>query len=81
MAAGRITRPHPLPLNAMATTRHTYPDLLTTGGRLAATDWPSGSLADAVRATLALDPEVVILRADTPAGDAVRGLAPGGLAA
>lgn len=65
----------------MATTRHTYPDLLLTGGRLAATEWGTGSLADAVRATLARDPEAVILRADNTAGQAVRGLAPGGLAA
>lgn len=77
---GPAPRP-PLSLAPMATTRHTYPDLITTGGRLAATVWPSASLAAAVRATLALDPDVVILRADTPAGDSVRGLAPGGLAA
>lgn len=81
MAAGRRSGRTPYRLPAMTTTRHTYPDLITTGGRLAATVWPSGSLAAAVRATLALDPEAVILRADTPAGDAVRGLAPGGLAA
>jgi len=65
----------------MAVTRHTYPDLLLTGGRLAATEWPTGSLADAVRATLARDPEAVILRADNTAGQKLRGLAPGGLAA
>lgn len=65
----------------MATTRHTYPDLLLTGGRLAATEWPRATLSEAVAATLARDPEAVILRADNTAGQAVRGLAPGGLAA
>jgi hypothetical protein len=68
-----------------ATTYHTYPDLLTSGDRLAATDWgshPAGcaSLGEAVSATLHLDPDAIILRA-VRGSEAVRGLAPGGLAA
>jgi hypothetical protein len=68
-----------------ATTYHTYPDLLFTGGRLAATEWsdhPAGcaSLAEAVGATLRLDAEAVILRAVRGA-ETARGHAPGGLAA
>ena len=66
------------------TTYHTYPDLLLSGGRLAATDWgshPAGcaSLADGVAATLRLDAEAIILRA-VRGSETVRGLAPGGLA-
>jgi hypothetical protein len=68
-----------------ATTHHTFPDLLTSGDRLAATDWgshPAGcaSLSDAVAATLSLAPDAIILRA-VRGSEAVRGLAPGGLAA
>jgi hypothetical protein len=68
-----------------ATTHHTYPDLLTSGERLAATDWgshPAGcaSLGEAVSATLRLEPDAVILRA-VRGSETVRGLAPGGLAA
>lgn len=55
-------------------TYHTYSDLLVDGGRLAATEWPGASLAEAVSATLRHDPEAIVLRA----GEAV-GLAPGGL--
>jgi hypothetical protein len=62
------------------TTYHTYPDLLLSGGRLAATEWGVGaSLADGVAATLRLDAEAIILRAVRGA-ETVRGLAPGGLA-
>ena len=69
----------------IATTYHTYPDLLLSGGRLAATDWgshPAGcaSLAEAVAATLRLDAEAVVLRA-VRGTTVARGLAPGGLAA
>lgn len=55
-------------------TYHTYPDLVHRGGRLAATEWPGASLAEAVKATLGLDHEAIILRAN-----GVVGLAPGGL--
>ena len=61
------------------TTYHTYADLLLDGGRHAATEWPGGTLAEAVEATLRLDPEAVILRA-VRGTETVRGLAPGGLA-
>jgi Flp pilus assembly CpaF family ATPase len=69
----------------IATTYHTYADLLTDGGRLAATEWgahPAGcaSLAEAVAATLRHDPEAIVLRA-VRGDEAVRGLAPAGLAA
>lgn len=60
--------------NLTMVTYHTYPELLINGGRLAATEWPGASLAEAVKATLSLDHEAIILRA----GEAV-GLAPGGL--
>ena len=56
------------------TTFHTYPDLLTDGGRLAATEWPGATISEAVAATLRVDPEAIVLRA----GQAI-GLAPGGL--
>ena len=68
-----------------ATTYHTYADLLTDGGRLAATDWGNVrtgavTLAEAVAATLRHDPEAIVLRA-VCGDEAVRGLAPAGLAA
>jgi hypothetical protein len=53
---------------------------LISGGRLAATEWPTPDLAAAVAATLARDPDSVILRA-TCGPVTLRGLAPGGLAA
>ena len=63
------------------TTYNTYADLLLDGGRLAATEWGHGAtLAEGVAATLRLDPEAIILRAKR-GDEAVRGLAPGGLAA
>lgn len=55
-------------------TFHTYPDLVHRGGRLAATEWPGATPAEAVAATLRVDPEAIILRAN-----GVVGLAPGGL--
>ena len=69
----------------MTTTFHAYADTLHAGDRLAATEWgahPAGcaTLAEGVAATLRLDPEAVVLRAVRGA-EAVRGLAPGGLAA
>ena len=71
--------------NPMTTTYHTYPDLLTDGGRLAATEWgahPAGcaTLAEAVAATLRLDAEAIVLRV-VRGTETVRGLAPAGLAA
>ena len=63
-------------------TRHTYPDLLTTGGRLAATVWGGANPAQAVAATLAQDAAAIVLRITDTAGRTVaQGLAPGGLAA
>ena len=60
----------------MTTTYHTYPNLMTSGGRLAATDWGKyTSPAEAVAATLRVEPEAIVLRIDN-----IRGLAPGGLA-
>jgi hypothetical protein len=57
------------------TTYHTYPDLLIDGGRLAATEWGGNPTpAEAVAATLRLDPEAIILRVGQ-----LRGLAPGGI--
>ena len=62
-----------------ASTYHTYPDLLYIGGRLACTEWsPRCNTAEVVAATLRLDSEAVILRANTASGH-YRGLAPGGL--
>ena len=62
------------------TTFHTYPDLLTDGGRLAATEWGAGTLAEAVAATHRLDPDTIILRA-CRGTDTALGHAPGGMAA
>ena len=64
------------------TTFHTYPDLLFDGGRLAATCWGGhptvSTLEQVVRATIAVDPDAVVLRASGTDGTA-RGLMPGGL--
>lgn len=66
----------------MATTHHTYPDLITDGGRLARTCWQTSDLSQAVAATLRIDPDAVILLATgTMPGQAIRALAPGGMAA
>lgn len=64
----------------MATTFHTYPDLLFDGGRPVQWRWAGWSVSQAVAATLEVDPEAVILRAQNDA-ETFRGLAPGGLAA
>jgi hypothetical protein len=57
------------------TTYHTYPDLLIDGGRLAATEWGGNPThAEAIAATLRLDPEAIILRVGQ-----LRGMAPGGI--
>jgi len=64
----------------MATTFHTYPDLLYARGRLAATAWLGASAEQAVVSTLRYDPDAIILRVEEFASDAV-GYAPGGIAA
>lgn len=64
----------------MACTHNTWPDLLITGGRLARTEWSGAAPAEALAATLCRDPEAVVLLITTPAGQPLRGLAPGGLA-
>jgi hypothetical protein len=63
----------------MASTYHTYPDLITDGGRLAATAWPKASISDAIGATLANDCQAVILTV-VASGEITRGYAPGGMA-
>ena len=61
------------------TTYHTYPDLLFTGGRLAASEYPiRASMAQAVQITIDHDSQAVVLRATGYDGSA-RGLMPGGL--
>lgn len=64
----------------MARTFHTYPDLITEGGRLAATDWGRSPLTEAVAATLAHCRDAVILLA-IDGNDRIRAHAPGGMAA
>jgi hypothetical protein len=61
------------------TTYHTYADLLTDGGRHAATEWTTTDMAAAVAATLRLDPDAIILRV-VCGTVTVRGLAPAGVA-
>lgn len=67
---------------ASLTTFQTYPDLLIDGGRLAARDWGShpavSTVEQAVRATITIDAEAIVLRATGTDGTA-RGLMPGGL--
>lgn len=70
------TRP-PSPIQ-MAYTFHTYAALVGTGDRLAATDWSNATAAQAVAATLRLDPSAVVLVATDHRRHV--GLAPGGLA-
>ena len=64
-------------------TRHTYSDLLYTGGRLAECEWDcGGTLAEGVAATISVDPEVIILWASDWTGANAkhyRGMAPGGI--
>ena len=67
----------------IATTYHTYSDLLLNGGRLAASDWGnirtgSVTLAEAVAATINRDAEAIVLRVSNDP-ETVRGLAPGGI--
>jgi hypothetical protein len=67
----------------IATTYHTYSDLLLNGGRLAASDWGnirtgSVTLAEAVAATINRDAEAIVLRVSNDR-ETVRGLAPGGI--
>jgi hypothetical protein len=61
------------------TTHHTYPDLLFTGGRLAATDWDSDNASRAVAATVRLDNDAVVLRVSINGKTSARGLMPAGL--
>jgi len=63
----------------MASTYHTYADLITDGGRLAATAWPKASISDAICATLANDCQAIILTV-VASGEITRGYAPGGMA-
>ena len=67
----------------IATTYHTYSDLLLDGGRLAASDWGNirtgaVTLAEAVAATINRDSEAIVLRVCNDR-ETLRGLAPGGL--
>ena len=67
----------------IATTYHTYSDLLLNGGRLAASDWGnirtgSVTLAEAVAATINRDAEAIVLRVSNDR-ETLRGLAPGGI--
>ena len=67
----------------MASTFHTYPDLITDAGRLARTDWGDRlrhTAADAVAATLRYDSEAIIGLATDSTGSRFIGLMPGGLA-
>jgi hypothetical protein len=67
----------------MIITHHTYADLMHTGGRLAACQWDcDATVAEGVAATLAVDPEAIILRVTDARGRVdrqIRGLAPGGI--
>jgi hypothetical protein len=60
----------------MFSTFHTYPELLMDRGRLAQSCWDHASdLGAAIAATLAYNPDAVILRA-TGSGQQLRGLPP-----
>ncbi len=76
LASNQATRP-------MIITRHTYSDLLHSGDRLAACEWDFGCTpAEGVAATLAVDPEAIILRVTDARGRVDRqiiGFAPGGM--
>ena len=63
----------------MASTYHTYADLIIDGGRLAATEWPKASIAEAIGATLARDCQAIVLTV-VARGEIIRGYAPGGMA-
>lgn len=45
----------------MVYTYHTYPDLITSGGRLARTDWEGVTVSNAVASTIKHDPSGIIL--------------------
>jgi hypothetical protein len=64
----------------MASTFHTYAELVTDAGRPARTDWDGTAAADAVAATLRLDPDAIISHATDSTGCRLIGLLPGGLA-
>jgi hypothetical protein len=62
-------------------THHTYPILVGRGSRLARCDWERLSASQAVTATLAMDPEAIILRLSDGAALELTGHAPGGIGA
>ena len=64
----RVARLHVLTIPPpMASTFHTYADLVTDAGRPARTDWDS-TAADAVAATLRLDPDAIVSLATDSTG-------------
>lgn len=63
------------------TALHTYPDILHSGGRLAATVWETRDAKQAAAATLTRDAESIVLRiADWQGRYVAIGYAPGGIA-
>ena len=76
---GNAGHHYPHRYQTMASTYHTYADLITDGGRLAATAWPKASISDAICATLANDCQAIILTV-VASGEFTRGYAPGGMA-
>lgn len=63
------------------TTLHTYPDLVGSNARLAAVVWANTGLARSVAATLAHDPQAIILAVyDCNGTRQATGYAPGGIA-
>ena len=79
MWGARRTAPRPYDPAPMASTFHTYADLVTDAGRPARTDW-NHTAADAVAATLRLDPDAIVSLAVDSTGCRLIGLMPGGLA-
>jgi hypothetical protein len=63
----------------MASTFHTYSELITDSGRHARTDWNRATATDAVAATIRHDSAAVISSATDSTGLALFGLLPGGL--
>jgi hypothetical protein len=70
---------YPHRYQTMAATYHTYADLIIDGGRLAATEWPKASIAEAINAKLAMDCQAIVLTV-VARGEITRGYAPGGMA-
>ena len=73
--------PHRSIASQSVITFHTYADLLpAAGGRLAPTDWKDCNVAESIAATLAADPEAIILSVSDRRGSyPAVGYAPGGL--